>query len=97
MIQEIIDVAKSMPARQTHIVALKVAEETGELAQAVMKNHGYEEIVKEVADVIIAASDAGFQEALLKYGDTAHIDYPSDVRSAIYAKLDKWQAVYGNK
>lgn len=92
MIGEIITTAYAInQPRDTRGVALKVAEETGELAQAILKNQGYEEIVSEVADVIIAVTDAGYQAAIeagLKE------KYEADLMIAIGKKLNKWVQVY---
>lgn len=93
MLGEVIETAKYIDQDRTTVsVALKVAEETGELAQAVSKNQGYEEVVKEVADVIIAATDAGFQAAL---DSGVQGQYESDLMKAIGNKLNKWVQVYG--
>lgn len=93
MLDEVISTCRSINhERSTVGVALKVAEETGELAQAISKNQGYEEVVSEVADVIIAATDAGFQAALDVGGQGT---YEADLMIAISNKLAKWCQVYG--
>lgn len=93
MLSEIIDVAKYINHERTTLrVTLKVSEETGELAQAVSKDLGYEEIVSEAADVIIAAADAGYQ-ASLDCGNQG--EYEADLMKAIGLKLNKWVQVYG--
>lgn len=101
MLGEIITTARVMnQSRDTRSVALKVAEETGELAQAVNKNQGYDEIVSEVADVIIAVTDVGWQAFLDKWGKYALDNdvkekYETDLMTAIGEKLNKWVQVYG--
>lgn len=93
MLGEVISTARSIEQERTTVgVALKVAEETGELAQAVLKRMGYEEIVSEVADVIIAVTDAGYQASL---DDGLQGKYEADLMIAISNKLNKWCQVYG--
>lgn len=53
---------------------------------------GYEEIVSEVADVIIAVTDAGYQAAL---DSGLQGKYEADLMIAISNKLAKWVQVYG--
>lgn len=99
MIGQVIDTARNIDQwRDTRHVALKVAEETGELAQAVMKNQGYDEVVKEVADVIIAATDVGWLAFCEEWNENApniRDKYETDLMNAIRMKLDKWVQVYG--
>ena len=93
MLGEVISTARSIDSpRHLWGVALKVAEETGELAQAVIKDKGYEEVISEVADVIICATDAGFQQAV---NSGLQNQYEADLMKAIGDKLNKWVQVYG--
>lgn len=99
MLGQVIDTAKSIDQwRSTPSVALKLAEEMGELAQAINKNQGYEEVVSEVADVIIAATDVGWQAFCEEWNENApnvQDKYETDLMNAIRMKLDKWVQVYG--
>jgi len=93
MLGEVISTAKYIDSpRNLWGVALKLAEETGELAQAVVKNQGYDEVISEVADVIICATDAGYQAAL---DNEKQSEYEADLMKAIGEKLNKWVQVYG--
>lgn len=80
--------------RSLYTTALKTAEETGELAQAVLKGHSYEDILGEVADVIIIATDTGYQASLLS---GTHESFESDLNMMIDKKLGKWVKVYSDK
>lgn len=94
MLGEIISTARSIVQDRDLVgVTLKVAEETGELAQAVLKNQSYEEVIKEVADILIVTSDAGYQAAL--YAGKDSTEYETDLMIAIGEKLNKWVQVYG--
>lgn len=73
-------------------VALKVSEETGELAQAVNKNIG--NVVEEAADVIIAATDTAFLYIREKYGAEAATASMALLDMAITEKLQKWSNLY---
>ena len=106
MIDKIIHTAKDIvQERSTSTVALKVSEETGELAQAINKNKPYIDVVSEVADVIIAAIDTGWKSYVENYekhdSDIAWeaYEYPEayndDLKFAINEKLSKWVEKYG--
>lgn len=93
MIGEILEVSKPIKQpRTTTSVLLKAVEELGELAQAINKNQGYEEVVSEVADVIISTIDAGMNAAI-DCGEQKK--YEADLMRAIGLKLNKWVQVYG--
>lgn len=93
MINAILSVSKEINQDRTTVsVLLKAVEELGELAQAVNKNQGYEEIVSEVADVLISTIDAGYNAAI-ECGEQGK--YEADLMRALSLKLDKWVQVYG--
>lgn len=92
MLDEILNVSRTINQPRTTLgVLLKSVEEMGELAQAVNKNQGYEEIVSEVADVIISVTDAGLNAAI---DIGMQKQYEADLMIAISKKLDKWIQVY---
>lgn len=92
MIDEILEVGRTIKQPRTTLgVLCKSMEELGELAQAINKNQGYEEVVSEVADVIIAITDVGLNAAI----DVGEQDkYEADLMIAIRKKLSKWIQVY---
>lgn len=76
-----------MPERSLEKVALKLSEETGEVARAINKNLGSEEITEECCDVIICAIDILHK-----------LNVPTgEVHRIIGLKLEKWVNVYGDK
>lgn len=74
-------------------VALKVSEETGELAQAVNKNIG-NSVVEEAADVIIAATDTAFLYLREQYGTETATAAMAIMELKIAEKLQKWNNLY---
>lgn len=87
--------AATNQSRSLASVALKVSEETGELAQAVNKNQI--NVIEEAADVIIAATDAAYLHIREKYGAKAALASDIILSDMIDAKLQKWESVYSNK
>lgn len=72
-------------------VALKVAEESGELAQAVNKSGN---VVEEAADTIIAAVDTAYLHLKEKYGAETLIAASALLETTIESKLQKWNNLY---
>lgn len=93
MIDKILEQCSSInQPRSLASVALKVSEETGELAQAVNKDIG--NVVEEAADVIIAATDTAFLYLREKYGTETAIAAGALLETEITKKLQKWSNLY---
>ncbi|WWV91940.1 hypothetical protein [Escherichia phage PJNS034] len=93
MIDKVLEQCASInQPRSLASVALKVSEETGELAQAVNKNIG--NVVEEAADVIIAATDTAFLYIREKYGAEEATAAGALLEMAVADKLQKWKNLY---
>lgn len=93
MIDKILEQCASInQPRSLASVALKVSEETGELAQAVNKEKG--NVVEEAADVIIAATDTAFLYLREQYGTETATAAMAIMELKIADKLQKWNNLY---
>lgn len=93
MIDKILEQCASInQPRSLASVALKVSEETGELAQAVNKNIG--NVVEEAADVIIAATDTAYLYLREQYGAETATAAMAIMELKIAEKLQKWNNLY---